>query len=173
MKLYCITDDLKVVARALAQQADLIQIRAKMIPARELARLVQDAVRLGGRKIIVNTRLDIALAHGAGGVHLPANSIAPDRLRALAPRPFLIAVSCHTLDELRRAEQEGADFAVYGPVFPTGDKQPIGVAAFAEGVRAVRMPVYALGGVTRSRAPECMAAGAAGIAGISLFTGAT
>ncbi len=173
MKLYCITDELSVVSRALAQQADFIQIRAKELSARELARLVEKAVRLGGRKILVNTRLDIALAQGAGGVHLPANSIAPDRFRALAPRNFLIAVSCHTLDELRRAEQEGADFAVYGPVFATGGKQPIGLAKFAEGAAAVRMPVYALGGITHSSAPECMAAGAAGIAGISLFTAAT
>ena len=172
MKLYCITDDLDVAARAIAHNADLVQIRAKGLSARELARLVEDAVRLGGRKVLVNTRLDIALALGAGGVHLPANSIAPDRLRSLAPRPFLVGVSCHTVDELRRAEEEGADFAVYGPVYPTGDKKPLGLAAFAEGVAAVRMPVYALGGVTQSRAPECMAAGAVGIAGISLFTAA-
>jgi thiamine-phosphate pyrophosphorylase len=169
MKRYCITRSLEVVARAAATGVDLIQIRAKDLPARELTRLVREAVALAGRKVLVNSRLDVALVCGAGGVHLPANSISPARIRTIAPPGFLIGVSCHYLDELQRAEQEGADFAVFGPVFETGGKAPIGLATLQRAASAVRLPIYALGGVTVANAEACMAVGAAGIAGISMF----
>jgi thiamine-phosphate pyrophosphorylase len=169
MKRYCITDRIDVVARAASEGVDMIQIRAKELPTRELIQLVEAAVQLASRRILVNTRTDIALAYGAGGVHLPGNSIAPNRIRAIAPQGFLIGVSCHTVDELRRAEEEGASFAVYGPVFATGEKLPIGLKAFREGAAAVNMPVYSLGGIDEQNAKLCMEAGAAGIAGISLW----
>ena len=169
VKTYCITDDLAVVRRAVDRGADLIQIRAKELPARELIRLARAAVEIAGRKVLVNTRLDVAIACGAGGVHLPGGSIAPGTIRQLAGNDFLIGVSCHSVEELKRAESEGADFAVYGPVYSSGDKRPIGLAAFAEGAASVSIPVYALGGVNFENAPICLQAGAAGIAGISLF----
>jgi thiamine-phosphate pyrophosphorylase len=98
--------------------------------------------------------------------------MSPETIRRIAPAGFLVGVSCHTLDELQAAEREGADFAVYGPVFPSVTKSlsPIGIEAFREAVASVRLPVYALGGVTAENAPQCIQAGAAGVAGISLFT---
>lgn len=171
MKRYCITDSSLVAARAARNGAEMIQIRTKQLSARELAGLVRAAVRTGAPPVLVNTRADIALACGAQGVHLPAASIPPRLVRQIAPPGFLIGVSCHTLAELAAAEREGADFAVYGPVFlsPTKAVRPIGLAALAEAVASVRLPVYALGGVTQENASLCIQAGAAGIAGISLF----
>lgn len=171
MKRYCITDSLEVATRAARDGVDMIQIRAKELCARDLSRLVRAAVALNGSKILVNTRTDVALACGAAGVHLPAGSIAPSTWRKITPPGFLIGVSCHRIAELQAAGREGADFAVFGPVFPSVTKEvkPIGLAAFAEAARSVRLPVYALGGVTAENAQQCIEAGAAGIAGISLF----
>jgi len=173
MKRYCITDSLDVVRRAADQQVELIQLRAKELCARDLAALVRNAVALAGfTKILVNTRTDVALACGAQGVHLPANSIAPLAIRRITPPGFLIGVSCHTIAELEAAEREGADFAVFGPVFHSLTKPltPIGLEALRAAVHSVGLPVYALGGVSMGNAGDCIAAGAAGIAGISLFT---
>jgi thiamine-phosphate pyrophosphorylase len=173
VKRYCITDSLDVAARAARDGVEMIQIRAKELSARALAELVRGAVASAlESKILVNTRTDVALACGAQGVHLPAGSMAPKTIRRIAPTGFLIGVSCHTLHELRVAEREGADFAVYGPIFPSVTKSltSIGIEAFREAAAAVRLPVYALGGVTAENASACIAAGASGVAGISLFT---
>jgi len=172
MTRYCITDSLDVARRAAGDDVEMIQIRAKHFSARALADLVSAAVALQASKILVNTRTDVALACGAHGVHLPSHSISPAIIRKITPRGFLIGVSCHTVAELKSAESEGADFAVYGPVFTSITKSvtPIGLDALRDATRAVRLPVYALGGVTRENAPLCIQAGAAGVAGISLFT---
>lgn len=172
MTRYCITDSLDVAARAAADGVELIQIRAKELSARALIELVRGALACAGQsKILVNTRTDVALACGAHGVHLPAGSMSPETIRRIVPPGFLIGVSCHTIPELHAAEREGADFAVYGPVFPSVTKSlaPIGIEAFRAAAASVRLPVYALGGVTRENAVQCIEAGAAGIAGISLF----
>ena len=107
MKRYCITDSIEVAARAVRQGVDLVQIRAKELSGRALTELVRSAVAVAGSKILVNTRTDVALACHAGGVHLPAHSIAPGTIRAITPPGFLIGVSCHTIEEFRAAE---ADF---------------------------------------------------------------
>jgi thiamine-phosphate pyrophosphorylase len=171
MTRYCITDSLEVAGRAAREGVDLIQIRAKELSGRALTELVRSAVALGSNNVLVNTRTDVALACGARGVHLPAGSIVPSMIRKVTPGGFLIGVSCHTIEELNAAEREGADFAVFGPIFASITKTvtPIGVDELRRATSRVRMPVYALGGVTNENARSCMEAGAAGIAGISLF----
>lgn len=162
---------LQHIARALSQGVERIQIREKDLSARDLLALTRRAIELSnpyGSKILVNSRLDIAQAAGAHGIHLPAGSIAPRELRAIAPAGFEIGVSTHSIGELVAAEREGADFAVFGPVF-SAKPRAAGIDALREAVCAVSLPVFALGGVNESNAAECMAAGAAGIAGISMF----
>ena len=150
-----------------AASADYIQIREKDLSAKALLDLTRRAVAITKIPILVNSRTDVALAAGAQGVHLPGGSIAPSALRPMAR---LIAVSCHTSDEVRAAEEEGADFVVFGPIFATpGKGSPIGLDALARAAACVRIPVLALGGVTTANAHLCVLSGAAGIAGIRLF----
>jgi thiamine-phosphate pyrophosphorylase len=151
----------------------MIQVRAKNLPARELLVMVKRVVaEVMGVPVLVNTRADIALECGAQGVHLPSDSPSPERIRAIAPAGFLIGVSCHNIDELMRAAREGADFAVYGPIFATRshpNAQPIGLDALSAATRSVQLPIYALGGITEQNAMLCIGAGAVGVAGISMF----
>jgi len=169
-------DMLKVIERRLAEGIELIQIREKDLGGKALVEFVGRVLALerpAGTKVLVNSRVDVALAAGADGVHLAADSIAPSRLRTITPPGFLFGVSCHELEEALRAEAEGADFIVFSPVFAPlskpGSGPGKGLGALRAVARAVRIPVFALGGVTWENAPLCLEAGAAGVAGISMF----
>src|SRR4051794_11498066 len=127
MRRYYITDRhaaggevalLAHVERAAAQGIDWIQVREKDLSARDLCDLVRRIVALAepyGTRVLVNSRADVALAAGAHGVHLSGDSLAPSNLRAILPTAFLIGVSTHSLEQLRRAESEGANFALFSP----------------------------------------------------------
>ncbi len=153
-----------------------IQVREKDLEPRDLLALVREAVRRSrpfGTKVLVNARLDVALAADADGLHLPGNGPPASALRSSCPDGFLIGSSTHDLEELRRAEREGVDFAVYGPVFPTRSKpgltEVVGLKGLQAACMSVRLPVFALGGVDAGRERACVDAGAAGVAGIGMF----
>jgi len=166
------------IAEAARAGVDYIQLREKDLPTRELESLAREAVGMvretGNVKrethLLINSRSDVALATGADGVHLPSDDIpASDARTVWSSRNVIIAVSCHTAAEVRLAESQGADFAVFGPVFEkVGTSLSTGLDAL-RGACLGHMPVLAIGGVTLENARACAAAGAAGIAAIRLF----
>ncbi|MGH9718380.1 MAG: thiamine phosphate synthase [Candidatus Acidiferrales bacterium] len=178
---------LATIHAALAAGVDWIQIREKDLAARDLLVLATAAVRAAEEcskgqtvppRMIVNDRLDVALAAGAAGVHLGSDSVSVvDVVRwcrsGNAPADFLVGVSCHSLQEARQAEAAGASYVFFGPVFDTPSKRsfgrPQGIERLVEVSEAVRIPVVAIGGVNDENAAECLHAGAAGIAAIRLF----
>lgn len=181
-----IADLLSSIDVALAAGVDWVQIREKDIPARELASLVEAVVRTkneprgskGAARAIVNDRLDVALATGAGGVHLGRESVpARDVARWIryggAPPEFSVGVSCHSLQEVQSAEAAGADYVFFGPVFDTPSKRafgpPQGIARLESVCKTARIPAIAIGGIDAGNATECLRAGAAGIAAIRSF----
>ena len=158
------------VAEAFAAGVDMVQIRAKELSGRELCRMADEVSRIKDRgELLINDRLDIALACGADGVHLPANRPPASAYRALAPPGFIISVACHSPEDVQRAAAEGADLALLAPIFSTpGKGAPLGLDTLRIAASA-GIPVLALGGVTLENAQSCFAAGAAGIAAIRLF----
>lgn len=168
---------LDLIAAAAAAGVHLIHLREPDLNDRDLVALARgavSAVRGTGSSILVNDRVDIALAAGAAGVHLRADSVAAPRVRAIAGHHFVVGRSVHTEAEAVAAERAGGcDFLVFGTVFPTQSKPPdhavAGLAALAAVCRAVQLPVLAIGGVTLKTVESVAAAGAAGIAAIGLF----
>jgi thiamine-phosphate pyrophosphorylase len=185
------------IAEAARAGVDYIQLREKDLPTRELEMLAQEAVQAVREAsklasvhwpltpaLLINSRTDIALASGADGVHLRSDDITPPDVRAvwekcgagapareLSPREPLIGVSCHSPRAVKRAEAEGATFAVFAPVFEKKDvpsAHPAGLAQLREACK-VKIPVLALGGVTLENVRLCLEVGASGIAAIRLF----
>lgn len=174
-RLYLVTDRRLVadlpgaVERALSgvpPGSAAVQLREKDLAARELlelARRIAPACRARAAPLLVNDRVDVALAAGAQGVHLGGGSVAVAEARSLLPPGALVGASCHDLREL--AGRAGADLVVFGPVFDTPGKGP---AVGVEGLRAAAggPPVFALGGVDAPRVPLVREAGAHGVAAI-------
>ena len=154
-----------------------VQIREKDLDDRSLyglARLARSALPRGprGTAVLVNGRLDIALAAGADGAHLPSDGVPIAPLRRRFGPAVLLGRSTHGLEEVQRAADEGADYVTFGPVYPMPGKERYGEPPGLDGLReaaALGIPVYALGGVTLERLREVAAAGAAGVAGIRMF----
>lgn len=164
------------IQEAIRVGVDLVQIREKDLATRELLGLVGaavDAARETTTRLVVNDRLDVALAAGAAGVHLGTQSLPARVVRELVPKDFLVGVSCHSLAETLGAEMGGADYVVLGPIFATSSKlpygPPLGLAKLREVTAQVKIPVLALGGIAVDRVRLCLEAGATGIAGISIF----
>ena len=177
------TTDLQRVRDCLFSQArfaaaagvDVIQIRERDLDARILMGIVGDALRAAegtASRVIVNDRVDVALASGAHGVHLPARSLPVAAVRAISPRGFVIGRSVHNAAELEDAA--GADYVIAGTVWATVSKpeaggELLGAAGLAALVTLAPMPVIAIGGVDRSRFRDVAGSGAAGAASIGLF----
>jgi thiamine-phosphate pyrophosphorylase len=168
------------IRRAAAAGAGWIQIREKDLDSRSLAELVRFAVaetRGTSARVLVNDRLDVALAANAAGVHLGENSLPVEVVsewrRSTGRLDFLIGVSCHSLESARAAERGGADYIFFGPVFATPSKAefgaPQGTGRLREVCASSGIPVLAIGGVNAENARECIAAGASGVAAIRLF----
>ena len=197
---------LEKIAAAATAGVDWIQIREKDLSGKECSSLTREAARLPRRsgagaaaktpaslksegahelastRILVNDRLDVALAAQAGGVHLGEKSLPVEEARRLVKslrreKDFLIGVSCHSLGVAKAAERDGADYLFFGPVFATPSKAaygaPQGLKRLGEVCSTVALPVLAIGGVTLENAADCLLAGASGIAAIRLFQDAT
>lgn len=154
----------------------MVQIRERDLPARDLYYLTKAVTeRLRGRStpVLVNDRADVAASAGAG-VHLTTRSLTAEVVRAAFGPKLLIGVSTHNQQEVEAAERGGADFIVFGPVFETASKaeygEPVGPAALHRVANSSRIPIIALGGINPSNCREALDAGAAGVAGISMFT---
>jgi thiamine-phosphate pyrophosphorylase len=159
------------ISGAVAAGVDYIQLREKDLSARaqeELGTKIQELkTNFPITRVLINSRPDIAMATALDGVHLPAGEISPKEIRKIW-REAVIGVSCHSNEEVKKAAAEGANFAVFGPIFEKGAAVPQGLDRLNEACRN-EIPVLALGGVTLSNAKSCTEAGAAGIAAIRLF----
>ncbi len=164
---------------AVAAGIDLLQVREPDLDARALSALVVKLLAIArgtSTRVVVSERVDIALASGASGVHLKSTSPPAARVRTLVPPGFLIGRSVHRVQEARE-EAADADYLVAGSVFPTVSKPDttawLGVDGLAAIVRAASVPVLGIGGITVDRVQEVARSGAAGVAAIGLFLGAT
>jgi thiamine-phosphate pyrophosphorylase len=167
-----------LVAAAATARISLVQLREQLLRPRvlyELAARAADITRGSATRLIVNDRADIARAAGADGVQLTTRSLPASVVRRTFGPEFLIGVSTHSLAEARAARAEGADFALFGPVFDTPSKRaygpPVGLDALRVAARALApFPLVAIGGIKHANMADTLAAGARGIAAIRLFS---
>lgn len=178
---------LEKISEAASCGVDYVQLREKDLYSGELERLAKEAVgairnNTGSElatRLLINSRSDIALAVGADGVHLRSGDISVEDARKVyeiassqrqkvKDNKWVVAVSCHSEEEVQVAADEGADFVVFAPVFEKQGQPPAGLEVLQRACQQ-RVPVLALGGVTAANAQSCIESGAAGIAGIRLF----
>ncbi|MDX1637977.1 MAG: thiamine phosphate synthase [Balneolaceae bacterium] len=180
-RYYLITDRKQCAPRPLPEVVEeacrsgirAVQLREKDLPGRALFELAQQVRSITERwdcRLLINDRVDVALAAGADGVHCRETSIPPTDIKTI-DSSLLVGASVHSLESARRSERQGADFLLFGPVWYTPSKAeygaPQGVNALREVVTGVSLPVFAVGGITPAIANRCFEAGAYGVAGIS------
>lgn len=185
--LYLITDRHQTNGRGLAETVEgalkggvrAVQLREKDLSSRELYELAYEMRKLTARygaRLFINDRVDIALAVDADGVHLGGQSIPIYRVRTILGEKKLIGVSCHNQVSAITAQEKGADFITFGPVYYTASKaaygDPVGIDRLRDVTNILRIPVFALGGINRDNADEAVKAGAHGIALISAILAA-
>jgi thiamine-phosphate pyrophosphorylase len=171
---------LELVEAAAAAEIPLLQIREKKLSARLLYELTSRAAALvhgSSTRLLVNDRADIAFAAGADGVHLTSGSLPASVIRQTFGSQLIVAASTHSVAEAQQAQEGGADFVVFGPVFETESKlmfgEPQGLTKLAEVASNLpELPVIAIGGISIDNFDRCIQAGAAGIAAIRLLNNA-
>jgi len=154
----------------------MVQIRERDLPPRALL-ILADALTKSARRyqasVLINDRADIAGCAGCG-VHLTTRSLTVDVIRGAVAEQMLVGVSTHTIEEAMAAQHGRADFVVFGPVFETASKreygEPVGIEALRQAAARLTIPVLALGGIKDDNFRHALEAGAAGVAGISMFT---
>ncbi len=175
-RIHCITDfssyddhAIDVLRAVVGEGVDAVQVRAKGVPDRAVVTFTRALVdRLAGTPaaVIVNDRLDIALAAGAHGVHLGLEDLPIAQARRLAPPGFLVGGTCRNADQAREAKAQGADYVGVGPVYPTTTKRglpdPIGLDTLRDAARV--LPALAISGINAERASVVAASGAYGVA---------
>jgi thiamine-phosphate pyrophosphorylase len=169
-----------LLQRVLTTGISMVQLRERDLSARELVTLaheVQAVTASRSAQLLINDRIDIALALEGVGVHLRSNSLPVSVARQLLGMQRLLGISAHSVEEAVQGESQGADYIVLGPIYETPTKQmfgpPIGIRTLEKACRLVRIPIFGIGGVTAARAREMRHAGAFGAAVITAILGAT
>ena len=168
----------ELVRDAAAAGVNLVQVRERNLDDRQLLALTRSivhAVEGTAARVVVNDRVDIALAGRADGVHLRADSPPAESVRAIVPNDFLIGRSVHGEAEAITAARTGVDYVILGTIFPTASKPAgaawLGLEALNRAAAGVQVPILAIGGITADNVGSLAAAGAAGFAAIGLFAG--
>jgi len=168
-----------LLQRVLTVGAPAIQLRERDLSAKELvtlAREVQAVMASRRSQLLINDRVDVALALEGVGVHLRSDSLPVSVARQLLGAQRLLGVSVHAVEEAVRVESQGVDYIVLGPIYETPTKQmfgpPLGIQTLEKACRLVRIPIIGIGGVTAARVREMRCAGAFGVAVITAVLGA-